>query len=213
MSRSRLGPDGGPESSLLDVLVVMKCAACQPGLTLHETRLLVVIASYADHRTMIAFPSTRTLADWTGIDRRNLSRSLRSLIAKGFIEVVEEGGKRRSSRYRLDAEKLQSGVSAYASEASPHTPQRRTEIRQGGVSTYARGGVSTHARVASPDTPELPINGQVNGPCNGPVNSGRLRTASRSPYGAARPPRAGHEEGKKRNGWHAEIMAEGNADA
>jgi DNA-binding MarR family transcriptional regulator len=56
--------------------------------------LMCLLATYADARTLICFPSVAILATQLNMQRTNVYRALRTLLRRGFILVVHSGRKR-----------------------------------------------------------------------------------------------------------------------
>ncbi len=197
--KQRPAPADPPATSIIDVLQLMKAAACQPGLRLQQTRVLVVIASYADHRNLTAFPSLRTISEWTGIDLRGVARAVKGLVAAGLLTVETAGNGRRSSRYRLDAEKVLS-VGPGANAALAGEPTQGRLVSQRTVGSGANAG-------SAGEPTELPLKGQRSGPRKWPPIDGPLRGASRSASRPARAPlRANGSDSNE--GWAAALKAE-----
>lgn len=74
-------------------------------LTLRETRVLLALSRYGSWETGRGCrPSTKTLAEWTGIDIRRLRGSdgvIESLIRKGWLVRTADAAQHRPAEYRL----------------------------------------------------------------------------------------------------------------
>lgn len=73
------------------------------GLTAGERLVLLVLVDHADDDG-VAWPAERTIALESGMQRSSVQKQLPALVARGVIELVEEGGPRRSARYRVSPE-------------------------------------------------------------------------------------------------------------
>lgn len=73
------------------------------GLPAGERLVLLVLVDHADDDG-VAWPAERTIALESGMQRSSVQKQLPALVARGVIELVEEGGPRRSARYRVSQE-------------------------------------------------------------------------------------------------------------
>lgn len=84
---------------MTDKFAFLRSLAGREDLTHAEFRVLVLLMNYTDRHLMNAYPGTVRLAQDMAInDVRQVRRLLKSLEAKGYLEVVWAGGSRRGSR-------------------------------------------------------------------------------------------------------------------
>ena len=76
---------------------------CMAVLTLREHSVLMMLATYADSSGRGARPAMSSLADDCGASRETVKRTLKSLVAKGYLTVDGDrlGGRNRPTRYDL----------------------------------------------------------------------------------------------------------------
>jgi DNA-binding transcriptional MocR family regulator len=60
--------------------------AARAALTCAAYRVLIVICAHAD-KDLVAFPSTRTIGNETGLDRRSVQRAIWELVEAGLINI------------------------------------------------------------------------------------------------------------------------------
>ncbi|MBV8526195.1 MAG: hypothetical protein JOY71_29485 [Acetobacteraceae bacterium] len=108
-------------------------AACGLKLPSYATRALIALISLINEKSGLAFPPRSLLSRMTNIEERNVGRALRGLKQRGLIEVAIEGTKRRSTRYRVDANAVLAGcgVSSDRSDGSLETEQGSVETDRG----------------------------------------------------------------------------------
>lgn len=70
------------------------------GLTPGERLVLLVLVDHAD-ADGVAWPSERTIALESGMQRSGVQKQLPALLAHGVIEKVEKGSSSKSTRYRI----------------------------------------------------------------------------------------------------------------
>lgn len=201
------------------VVALMRAAACQRNLGLHETRVLVLLASFADAEGL-ARPPRSLLAAMTGICEAHIRRAVRNLSARGFVDVAEAATRKRTNRYRLHFQAILDGATGMAvddegriervyrnhpvgvPDKAPHADAIGCLGRNpNGVPVEAPiGGLGRHPGGASTGTPEVPQEdplrvpreepGDTNWEINRGSQGGRSAPhAARSPMGAAHDPR------------------------
>lgn len=69
------------------------------GLTTTDKLVLAVLASFADKDGTHVYPSRQTLANYTGLSPRTITRSIKNLLDGGWIR---KGDQKFASRYRPD---------------------------------------------------------------------------------------------------------------
>lgn len=119
-------------------------------LTLRETRVLLAMSRYANWETGRGCrPSTKTIAEWTGIDIRRLKGAdgaVESLVRKGWLVRVADAAQHRPAEYRLSV-----GCARPRPEvAGSATPDRAPEVA--GTTTPESAGATSE--VAGSATPE-----------------------------------------------------------
>ncbi len=72
-------------------------------LPAYEMKTLIVLCSLINQRSGYAFPTHATLADLTNIHERHVHRALNGLQRRGFVVIAEQGTRRHSTRYTVDA--------------------------------------------------------------------------------------------------------------
>lgn len=63
--------------------------------------VLISLANHANKETGECWPAIRTLAKEAGVSKSAVAKHVGELVALGELEVVDEGGARRSAHYRL----------------------------------------------------------------------------------------------------------------
>ena len=91
----------------MSIYCVAVCLKTVTGLSLTEKFVLLALCEKADNDGHNAFPSVDTLAQYAECSDRTVQRSLRSLRAKGFIEVAQKATPRRPSNYTIVMSKFQ----------------------------------------------------------------------------------------------------------
>lgn len=74
-----------------------------------QKAVLSALAGYAREPDLVAWPSLSTLAGVVGVTDRTVRRTLRALEAAGWIEAIERGGGRRTTRYRVVLDRPEGG--------------------------------------------------------------------------------------------------------
>lgn len=196
--------------SLAGVLQLARAAACQRGLTLYETKILVVMATMANPEGL-AWPARSTLAALTGIDERHVARATKQLVARGLVELLEAGGPKTAARYRLAVGKMLDGaltdpgageggerdkrMYGKLSRACRGTADVPVEARQGRLYRHGR-----RASAGTPDVPveapEVPMKDHLKGPLKVATEGWSASRSARAPGKAPRVPRAVPSGGK-----------------
>lgn len=116
-------------------------------LSVRDIRVLGVLYAHADGRGR-CWPSVAAIADMTGLDRRDVQRTLRRLEAAGWVAVHPGTGRGHSSSYQVppvDGERAGKGAAESVVERAGESTQK------GRVDSHERAGGSTpKGRVASP---------------------------------------------------------------
>jgi DNA-binding transcriptional ArsR family regulator len=133
--------------------------------------VLLVLASYANPDTGLAYPSVTRLAENTGLSRRTVQAGLTALEAAGEIEQIgsRRGGRGRATRYRVV-------VRAKGASSTPFDPEQTAQ----GLAQTARHGAGNGAV----DAPEVGGSGK---------ESARARGKGRGAPRRVRQPQAGRE--------------------
>ncbi len=96
-------------------------AAWQQKLPLNER---AVLTAFAEHG-VIAFPAIDRIAERIGASEQTVRRSLRRLVAGGFMQIERKGGgAKRPTVYRIDVAKLEENAERL------HTERRPVEVRE-----------------------------------------------------------------------------------
>lgn len=149
---------------------------CMAVLTLREHSVLMMLATYADSSGRGARPAMSSLADDCGTHRDTVKRTLKSLVAKGYLTVDGDrlGGRNRPTRYDLVW-------------SMPHCQEGDLDEESTGISDD-KGG-----------RPSAPLSGDKGGQSSAPL-SGSIpseRGANAPPKGVqSSAPRSGKKPGK-----------------
>ncbi len=93
-----------------------------PSITTNELKIYMMIRSFMD-TTGVAYPSNKWLAEHLGINPRNTVHNINKLVSKGYLERIEENGKRFLSipRQKILEEDMSQKTSPHvAKDISPH---------------------------------------------------------------------------------------------
>lgn len=155
-----------------------------------DLRVLGVLYAHAG-ADRVCWPAVSTLAELTGIDRRDVQRTIRRLEDFGWVRTESGGGRSATSRYRLWAEPSgeatdnaggapadgeEKAGDATAGEAPQTTGDSPAECRQRAGDSPSKGRVICHETAGDP-----PARTYQNRPEN------RLNPSCASPEASARP--------------------------
>lgn len=144
-SRNRSGPQPNPFGPV-QKLKFLAQGAKVPAMSRAELAVLIVLADMANSNTGIAWPSFATLAERAGVSGRHAKTAIKNLIARGFIEVTEQGNRIKSNRYKIN---LRAGGSDLGNTTQPSDLQS-TRV----VNSSVRGSDVECPDVVIPSSPE-----------------------------------------------------------
>ena len=144
-SKNRSGPEPNPFGPV-QKLKFLAQGAKAPAMSRAELAVLIVLADMANSSTGIAWPSFATLAERAGVSGRHAKTAIKNLIARGFIEVTEQGNRIRSNRYKIN---LSAGGSDLGNTTQPSDLQS-TRV----VNSSVRGSDLECPDVVIPSSPE-----------------------------------------------------------
>jgi hypothetical protein len=79
----------------------LRAVCVHPDRTLAVLAVAVAVAHHFNAKHGAAWPASRTISDWCGLDRRNVRRAIAALEGAGLLAILERGGPRRATRYAL----------------------------------------------------------------------------------------------------------------
>lgn len=100
-------------------------------LTHAEFRILVIIATYTNANRTNAFPGFTTIVRESRVDEKTARSALRSLQAKGYLVLLEEGGNRH----------WKGKANVYGVTTPVAQTKGGNDSRKGGNDSRARGGI------------------------------------------------------------------------
>lgn len=119
------------------------------------TRLVMIsLANHANKETGECWHSVRTIAAEAGVSKSTVADHVRRLVELGEVELLDEGGPRRSARYRLT-------FPTYVREADEKNVREMDAASGSGVD--AASGPETDRTVLNPEGEEASSNGVGSG--------------------------------------------------
>jgi len=108
----------------------LKLCASYPNLSGADLAVLIVLSTYMNSKTRVAWPSLQTLATDTNRNRSTVSRSLNKLEKLELIAIVHGRGSKKSNRYRITLGTLNAEPQALWRRTIPRGKMLRTRDRR-----------------------------------------------------------------------------------
>lgn len=105
-----------------------------PSITINELKIYMMIRSFMD-TTGVAYPSNKWLAEHLGINPRNTVHNINKLVSKGYLERIEENGKRFLSipRQKIPDEGVSQKTSPHVADDIPPHVASDTQLDQSNI--------------------------------------------------------------------------------
>ena len=109
--------------AFLDKWNLLKEVCADPHVNASGRRIMVFLLDRENSRTKALFPSHSRIAADSNLHERSVIRGLNSLIACGYLRILEKGKPGRSTRYQIVMTKLSKDKRNVLTELSKISPQ------------------------------------------------------------------------------------------
>ncbi len=109
--------------AFLDKWNLLKEVCADPKVNASGRRIMVFLLDRENSRTKALFPSHSRIATDSNLHERSVIRGLNSLIACGYLRILEKGKPGRSTRYEIVMTKLSKDKKNVMTELSKISPQ------------------------------------------------------------------------------------------